>query len=415
MVPHDLNRMPGKPHTVTSQFAYVLLVTMALTIGTGAYVELSPLMYVLLALAVFVYGMLAATGVYKVNVQSNLILLLYVAFLLANALRDTGNPIAGRLYLNFLVGICAFLIVVKLQSLDPEARFFRYVPLLSLAIIAGGIVLQLNGIIISRRDGEAMGGVDEGLLLRPGGFMNPNMSAALSLIWLFCTMESKAQRSQLTRAACIGICIFTLSITQSRAAMLCLAAYLVVKMFEKGANMLRFSAVALACAAVALTVTGHFGAFDEIIDSILLRFQGDGSSTERFFLLRTALAAFSDSPLIGHGMRGMFRIAGLGTHNEIVEWLVNFGVIGLFVMLLVILRFYYVHSFKYVCLCLLPTLLFSHNFFETTSFQVALAYAFFVAVQNKSAASAKAVAWRPAYVPFAIHGAVPPHVMQGLQ
>lgn len=403
------------PQTAASRFTYLLLIAMGISIGTGGYVLFTQMMYLLLGIAALVYGTLAVNRVYKVNVQSNVILMLYIAFLLTNALRDVDNATASRLYFNFVVGISAFLLVVKLHELDREARHMQFVPLLSLAIIAGGILLQLNGIIVSRRDGEAMEGVEEGLLLRPGGFLNPNMSAALSLVWLFCAMESKSMRSVFVKTACIAICLFTVSITQSRAAVLCLGAYLLIKMFERGARARKFFGLALGGIGIVLVMTGQFALFDEIRDSIIRRFQGDGSSAERFFLLRTAFATFSDGPVVGHGMRAMLRIAGLGTHNEIVEWLVNFGVTGLVVMLLVVFRFYYVHSFKYVCLCLLPTFLFSHNFFETTAFQVALAYGFTVAAQSRRALPSGASVRGSSTISFGPRAAVPRYITQRLR
>src|SRR3569832_1098941 len=76
-----------------------------------------------------------------------------------------------------------------------------------------------------------------------------------------------------------------------------------------------------------------------------------------------------------------------GSHNEIIEWLGNFGILGFCVMLLIFFRFYYAGSLKHLCLCILPSFLFCHNFFETTALQVALACAFYLGLQ----ASRKAV------------------------
>ncbi|GAB3544288.1 hypothetical protein GCM10027343_19220 [Noviherbaspirillum agri] len=239
-----------------------------------------------------------------------------------------------------------------------------------------------------------MEGVDEGLLLRPGGFLNPNMSAALSLIWLFCALESRGKNSYWLKSASVALCLFVVSLTQSRAAMLFLALYFLCKLYEGGIKRMRYYFIPVACAAVALLFFSESSALEDIYNSIFQRFQGDGSSAERYHVLQSALAKFAERPLIGHGMRVMVGSFGVGTHNEVVEWLANFGIVGFFVMLMVFLRFYFVPSLKYLFLCIFPTFLFSHNFFETTAFQVALAYAFFVAsrpVQTKADAAHVAI------------------------
>jgi len=370
-----------------TKIIHFILIAIGVTIGTGAYVIYPITMYILLGVALFIYCALLAKNVHKVNVQSNLILLLYIVFLLLNFIRDIGNEVAARLYMNFFLGICAYLVVIKVFYLKTETGRFRYLPLISLIIIASGILLELNGLIVSRADGEAMAGVDEGLLSRPGGFVNPNRTAALSLIWLFCALESKNDNSYWLKYSCISVCIFIVSMTQSRAAMLFLFIYFLCKIYVGGAKTLKYYGVPIVCVSLLVALTSQSSVLGDIYGSILLRFQGDGSSEERYFVLQSALVTFTESPITGHGMRAMAWFIGVGTHNEIVEWLVNFGITGFLVMLLVFFRFYYINSFKYLCLCIFPTFLFSHNFFEATSFQVALAYAFSLAKRPAKADS----------------------------
>lgn len=354
----------------------LILIAIGAIIGTGSYVLFPAAMYLVLGIALAIYCVLVVKKVIHLNVQSSLILLAYLIFLLLNFTRDIGNDVASRLYLNFFLGICAYLVVIRIFLLAPEDGMLKYLPLISLTIIAAGILLELNGIIESRRYGEAMESADEGLLLRPGGFLNPNRTATLSLIWLFCALESK-KSSYWLRAASIAACAFTLALTQSRAAMLFLFIYLVFNFFEGGAKNLKYYAAGIFCCILLLLAFGsQSDALVDIYDAIALRFQGDGSSDERYSVVMHALDIFAKSPFIGHGMRSMVGIAGLGTHNEIIEWLVNFGLVGFLVMLLIIVRFYFVGSFAYLCMCILPTFLFSHNFFEATSFQCALACAY---------------------------------------
>lgn len=368
-----------------SKIAHPLLFVLGAIVGTGTYVLFPSALYLLIGIAALIYSILLFQRVCKVNVQSNVIILLYIAFLLLNFTRDMGNDVASRLYVNFALAICAYLIVGQILHVLADGGVPRFLPLLCLVIIAGAILLQLNGYIASRRDGEVMEGMDEGLLLRPGGFMNPNMSAALSLIWLYCALESRGKNSYWLKSASVALCLFVVSLTQSRAAMLFLAFYCLCKLFEGGVKRVPYYVIPVTCVAIALLFYSDSSALEEIYNSFFQRFQGDGSSTERYQVLQTALATFADRPLIGHGMRVMTGSFGVSTHNEVVEWLANFGIIGFFVMLMVFFRFYYVGSLKFLFLCILPTFLFSHNFFETTSFQVALAYGYFVATRRAPA------------------------------
>lgn len=105
--------MENKKTATAPQFVYFMLIAIGVTIGTGAYVAYPMVMYLLLGAAFFTYCFFLFKKVYKVNVGSNLALLLYVAFLLINYLRDYGNAITDRLYINFFLGICAYLVIVK--------------------------------------------------------------------------------------------------------------------------------------------------------------------------------------------------------------------------------------------------------------------------------------------------------------
>ncbi|HJV74817.1 MAG TPA: O-antigen ligase family protein [Noviherbaspirillum sp.] len=390
---------PGKKNSSMSPVTVLLLFLCGAVVGTGAYTLSSVMMYALLGVVFALYAILTMKRTFKVNLASNVLLLIYLVFLALNYLRDMGDATVARLYLNFLLGIGTYLVLIKVFSLAPDMRRFRYLPLLSLLVIAAGIVLQLNGFISFRGD-EEIASMDEGLLLRPGGFLNPNMSAALSLIWLFSALESKADISYWQKLACVAICIFVLSMTQSRAAWLFLSLYVIYKSWEGGARVMKYYWIPVVLLILMLPFISQMDALTDIYNSILLRFQGDGSSDERFLLLQSAMGIFADNPILGRGMRTMYRFFGLATHNETVEWLVNFGMVGFFVMCLVVARFYYIGSFKYLCLCILPTFLFSHNFFETTAFQVALACAFAFATRPLSYPSLRRAPKRR-YVPTA--------------
>lgn len=353
----------------------VMFFAVAVVIGTGAYVLAPASMYLLIAAIALLFGLSLIEGTDKIDVKSQSVLLLYAAFLLINYLRDADDGWSGRLYLNFYLGLCTYLIIVKTLSREHGLRTLPYVPLVSLAVIALGLILHMNGMINFREDQDTIEAADVGLLLRPGGFLNPNMSAALSLIWLYVALESKVGKSNLLKFTCLMICLAIVVITQSRAALLALTIYFGFKLLTEGKQALKYAVALLVLGLPLLMYFGESGFLTDLYKANFERAQGDASSQERRILLAAALDTFTNNPIVGGGMRAMFQFFGLGTHNELGEWLVNFGLLGFSMMALIFIRFYYIPSFPYLCLCIIPTFMFSHNFFETTAFQAALAYA----------------------------------------
>jgi hypothetical protein len=223
------------------------------------------------------------------------------------------------------------------------------------------------------------------------------MSAALCLIWLFVAMESKSNNSFWVKSACLTGSASIVAITQSRSAILFLCAYFICKVYEGRFRNSKYYLIALLCLFGLYEYSGLSELISDLYKANLVRAQGDASSQERYLLLKTAFDAFIEHPMTGLGMRAMHRFFQAdtpdlipGTHNEILEWLVNFGMFGFCVMLFVYFRFYHISSLKYLCLCILPSFLFSHNFFETTALQVALAFAFCLGAQgNKRRTSSR--------------------------
>lgn len=365
------------------------LLTLALVVGTGAYVMLPPAMYALVGVIGMAYGGFIFKHRSATSALSNIIFLLYVIFLLSNYLRDLDAPAAvSRLYVNFFLGIAVYCMVIRVFQLNTgnEVKTFRYLPLASILVLLLGIVLEVNGVIVSEE--RDIGTGIEAALLRPGGFLNPNITAALGLIWLFVALEARPANRLWLKAACLAGGGLIVAVTQSRGAMLFLALYLLYKFFEGGGRSFVYLLFAVPFLAAWFVYSDLSGVGAELFDANATRLQGDDSSQERFLLLKTAFNAFLNNPVFGGGMREMRNYFGSGasnlipgSHNEIVEWLVNFGLIGFGVMLLVFFRFYYAGSLKHLFLCILPSFLFSHNFFETTAIQVALAYAFYLGIQ----------------------------------
>lgn len=365
------------------------LLALALFVGTGAYVMFPPAMYALVGAIGIAYAGFALREKSATSLLSNIIFLAYVVFLLSNYLRDLDAPApVSRLYVNFFLGIAVYCMVIRVFQLNSgsDVKAFRYLPLASILVLLLGILLELNGVIVS--DERDIGIGIEAALLRPGGFLNPNITAALGLIWLFIALEARPANRLWLKAACLAGGGLIIAVTQSRGAMLFLAIYFLYKLFERGGRVFNYFLFSLPILAALYVYSDISGVAADLYDANATRLQGDDSSQERFLLLKTAFSAFLSNPVFGGGMREMRNYFGSGSsnlipgsHNEIVEWLVNFGILGFCVMLLILFRFYYAGSFKHLALCILPSFLFSHNFFETTALQVALAYAFYLGTQ----------------------------------
>jgi hypothetical protein len=112
-----------------------------------------------------------------------------------------------------------------------------------------------------------------------------------------------------------------------------------------------------------------------LAERIASRFESDHSSRERFQVLKLGWTLLGDAPLWGHGYRYVQHLTGIGTHNQIIEIAVNFGVIGSLVVWSGFVLMYRVRSFHLFAACIAPTLFFTHNFFETVSLQALLGVA----------------------------------------
>lgn len=397
------------PNNYMTKLRYFFLLLSGIVVGTGAYVMYPPAMYAFVGGLLLLYCISFAQNKYRINSLSSAVFSLYVAFLLLNYARDGGNA-GAPLYLNFFLGICAYFLIIKTLQRTPFSKQISVLPLIGIGVIGAGIWLELNGFIDFRKN--SFSSVDQGLLLRPGGFLNPNMSAALCLIWLYVAIESKWVNSALIKISCLSLSVAILSVTQSRSAILFLAIYLMYKVYEAGIKNVKYYFVLILGVFILLA---HYGQSEYLIDLYEANFeraQGDSSSSERYMLIQTGIAAFSESPIVGLGMRAMYRYFGLGTHNEIIEWLVNFGLVGLVVVALILFRFYYINSIKYLCLCIFPTLLFSHNFFETTAFQVALAFAYYAGTRSEIVKTSRVFPpWRVSIVErkMQVHGSMRLH------
>jgi O-Antigen ligase len=379
---------------------------MALVGGGGVYAVAPVLMNILYLMGFLVflwfqmklyqqYGLDAITF----NFNKFLVFFVYLTYLifyiLLETVIDTGiiyDSFQGvmRSYTNLIRGLIGFIIVGLIYRSVNQHKIFSIMPVICLSIVLTGMfleafrMLELNADVVAVEDSYT---TQDLLLLRPGGFMNANMSAAVALIWLYVALESKFNTPTILKLLALMLTLTICLLTQSRAALLFASFYVIYKVVVlKKINYV----VSIIFVSFSLMVIDNFFAFD-FLGSLIEKFSSrtdskETSALERLQIIDFSMNSFFDSPFIGNGILYVAKTGGHGnsSHNQILETLSSYGLIGFFIVAVVYVHFYHRNYFPYVVLCILPTLLFSHNFFETIGFQVALAFAYNTTIKTQS-------------------------------
>jgi O-antigen ligase len=206
---------------------------------------------------------------------------------------------------------------------------------------------------------------------RPGGFQNSNMTAALALCLVFLARPLSAGTGMWARIASLVLGGAVVLLTQSRAALLVcglVAAWLVLMR----PRLWPMCGALLLLVLLALNFTEE-GA--ELAARILLRLEGDESSDDRRYLVRVAIEQITAAPWFGSGYGSVERVAGNGSHVQPLETLASFGVVGSVLIATAVIAMLAPCSAAFLLVCVAPTLLFSHNFFESVPFQAAIGLA----------------------------------------
>jgi len=254
-------------------------------------------------------------------------------------------------------------------SFDRTRWMCSVLPLAGLSLLLASQIGQLAPAFL-RETGEAADIVYI-LTRRPGGFFNPNMTAAIALIFLFLAVEAPAQgRPPHTPALVIVLTTFVVVLAQSRTGIIALLAY---GFFALPRRSFLIVIVPMAVAAGLAFVVGLDTG--RLVLQVLGRFTGDYSSQLRMELIGHGLAAFMDAPWLGKGYRFVELTTGQSTHNQVVEILACFGLVGLAVIGLASYLLYRGGSARLLLVCIAPSFLLSHNFYEAASLQAALGLA----------------------------------------
>ncbi|MGE0190238.1 MAG: O-antigen ligase family protein [Steroidobacteraceae bacterium] len=310
---------------------------------------------------------------------------MFVGFLIYNIfffIHSLFFLVEARIYFVHIVSLGIFLLMyvyTRLVILDQDPKklnrakmlIFVYV-LCSLVILLCGQLAEMLGYINPR-----MLDLDDGIrtyLIRPGGFLNPNVTAAISLILLFISERCNSTKKIYIFLIPLVLTLIIIFLSQSRAGILALLFYLAYLTFIRRS----FPFLVLSITVVVLISLGLIFSQIEVLnlfDRVVTRFSGDESSSTRWFLLRYGAEKFLEAPLLGNGYRYMTGAVGWSAHNEIIENLVNFGILGAVIIVFAIYLLYWPTSSPFIFFCIMPMFMFTHNFFETTSFQASLGVA----------------------------------------
>ncbi len=317
---------------------------------------------------------------------------IYSCFLLGYCLRDslvyTENQFEVdegivRQYTNLFRGLIDFFIVVVTFKNVKNSKIIILLPPLCLMIILSGLFLESYGVISFNEDVHENTqyeiSAENKLLARPGGFMNANMTASLAIIWFYMVFESPLRYPEILKILVLVLTVAICLLTQSRAAILFFMIYMVYAVVVlRNKNLL----ISVLVGGISIIAAAYY--FDvDIVSTLIEKLSSRGDSKEdnaqeRLGLIAYAINAFFDSPLFGNGIFYVAKTEGhnVSSHNQILEILSSYGLVGFAIMCLLYWFFYHRNSFSYLILCVFPTLFFSHNFFENSAFQLALGFAY---------------------------------------
>ena len=370
----------------------LLSLLLALIGGTGFFVLSSLLLNLTLLVCVIVFFKGLLHQYHKYGLESIrasffklFIFVLYLGFLTSSFLRETlldteykysFTPEGGLLreYTDIFRGFLGFWIVGQIYQPVRNAKIFALLPPICIAVVLAGQILEAYGAVDiygQMAEANAWGkSFTDKLLSRPGGFLNANMTGAVAMVWLFVILESRLEAPVLFKGVSLLLTYSVCLLAQSRGSILFLTLYVIYKIFIS--RNIKFF-IAMISALVALFVLFAYIDLD-FVNALVTKFterasQKEESAAEREYLIYKAIAGFQETPIFGHGLYHLSKTFGVSSHNQTLEILNNYGLIGFFCYFLFYVAFYHKNHVSYLILCIFPLLLFSHNFSKTPLFR----------------------------------------------
>lgn len=231
---------------------------------------------------------------------------------------------------------------------------------------------------------------ERAVLFRPGGFLNPNMTSAVALVAAWLVAPHQRQRTSAPALVTLVLALAIVAVSQSRAGLAASFVLLAITAVRRPRAMLAIAPLVVLPIAWYIATTE-----DDLVTDLVLRFVerlgGDSSSDERAWLLANARQMIGAAPWLGHGHDALRSRYESGSHNQAIELVVNHGLplaAAIVAALVVALRRC---SLGFVLVVVAPTFLFSHNFFDSASFQAALGLAW--ASERRPHAQRRSGAW----------------------
>ena len=352
----------------------LLLGASTIIIGGGLYeIEAMPKdEYLVSILAIIMLGASYALSKKSDFVEPSLIIgyLIFNAYFCIRLLFSDYHEIEIKTYLLHFISLGLFVSFYTATKLllaynnphrhYPNKDILIIFILLALACLLGGQIFQI--FTAERIFGS-----------RPGGFLNPNTTAALALMFLYATTLMVPQKRKLWLFAGFGLSTLIIFITQSRASLIILLPYLLYVLFTNRDKMITRVFIAALILILIIILATHPDLYQMILTAAD-RFKGDYNSDVRADIALTALSDFMKAPVWGHGYQYLMAIYDLGSHNQITEILVSYGVLGILIIGVSCYFLYLPCSILFLVFCVAPTLIFSHNFFEIYHFQAILGF-----------------------------------------
>ncbi len=224
----------------------------------------------------------------------------------------------------------------------------------------------------------------DGFGVRAAGFyINPNNAAAAILLAMAVSTASLPNRY---RIWFISACLIGVALTLSRGGMLVWFALYIFFLFNKTIDTktgivftgtLVFLLTALGVVFEYLSDVVDLGQYADRVSFLEGKDVGQSvESDSRFGLITRSLDLFSSSPLYGNGTNALLRSGSDQlSHNQYLAMLVDYGVIGLFVYLVMVYEvFKSKREFWAACLCVLLWGMFAHDILQQYVFVITFAY-----------------------------------------
>lgn len=369
-------------------FLLVALITVVMFVASGAYSLYPGLLYsIILAFSVLAVTMVVTNeGTLvldqEIGIGVSILLISYFIFFVHNsgAARD-----AFLLFASLFLFFFAYIYFRNEVDRAPDALSVIVIlaSVFTLLAMLGFQYLEATGAIESSRlDGEIS---ETGLWRRPGGFHNPNMTASIALVIAYAGIACAKIRDRGKFAQCLIliVCATIIAITQSRAGLISLT---ILACYTLSVRALLVSGV------IALIALFEFGLYEGsplqvLFDLLGGRFSVESAASDRAFLLSSAVEFINERPLVGHGLGYVQSRLGQGSHNMFVEMWVSGGIIMMAAFCAALLFIYRKAGTVFILVCLVPSLIFSHNFLGTPALQFSLGMALAISIKQTYSAA----------------------------